>query len=331
VSIIVSDVVPLRARGTWQGVLNIIWATGNAVGASAGGVLADTIGWRWAFLLQVPIALLAFVSVTLSLHLPTRDTEDFYAKLRRVDFLGAITLICTVFFLLLGLDRGGNIGWQDTTAQYSLTAFVVFGSIFAFIEMEWAREPFAPKRIIVNRSLIASYLVNFFGIASAFAVLFHIPLYLQAVHSKTATETSVWLIVCTLGAVAGSLAGGLVIQATGKYYWLTVSAYVMHFVGIVVLTLTCGVWVTSIAFITLGLLVSSIGNSTGVTTSLVSLIANAGPEDQAIATAGEYCAFYLDPMAYIDRSLVPLPLPWFRGWTIYGKHHRPNGAPFHAS
>lgn len=47
VSIIVSDVVPLRSRGTWQGVLNIIWACGNATGASLGGFLADTIGWRW--------------------------------------------------------------------------------------------------------------------------------------------------------------------------------------------------------------------------------------------------------------------------------------------
>ncbi|KAF6745717.1 hypothetical protein DFP72DRAFT_823995, partial [Ephemerocybe angulata] len=203
VSIIVSDVVPLRSRGTWQGVLNIIWASGNATGASLGGYLADTIGWRWAFLLQVPIALIAFAAAGISLRLPTMDSGDFYTKLRRVDFLGAVTLISTIFALLLGLDRGGNVGWTDPIARYSLSAFVFFASIFAFVEMEWAKEPFAPKRIIVNRSLIASYLVNFFGIAASFAVIFHIPLYLQAVQEKTASQASLWLILAVLGAVFG--------------------------------------------------------------------------------------------------------------------------------
>jgi MFS family permease len=47
VSILLSDIVPLRERGTWQGYLNIIFATGAAAGAPLGGILADSIGWRW--------------------------------------------------------------------------------------------------------------------------------------------------------------------------------------------------------------------------------------------------------------------------------------------
>lgn len=47
VSILMSDIVPLRDRGMWQGVINIIYATGSGVGAPLGGILADYIGWRW--------------------------------------------------------------------------------------------------------------------------------------------------------------------------------------------------------------------------------------------------------------------------------------------
>lgn len=47
VSILLSDIVPLRDRGMWQGIINIIWATGSGVGAPLGGILADYIGWRW--------------------------------------------------------------------------------------------------------------------------------------------------------------------------------------------------------------------------------------------------------------------------------------------
>jgi MFS family permease len=59
VSILFSDIIPLRERGTWQGYLNIVYATGFALGGPLGGLLADTIGWRvrdlsLCFIYQVP-------------------------------------------------------------------------------------------------------------------------------------------------------------------------------------------------------------------------------------------------------------------------------------
>ncbi|KAF8811625.1 member of the major facilitator superfamily [Phlegmacium glaucopus] len=279
VSIIVSDVVPLRSRGTWQGVLNIVFATGSTVGASLGGFLADTIGWRWAFLLQVPVTVAAIVSVTLALHLPKVEASDLKAKLKRVDWAGAVSLILTVFFLLFALDRGGNVSWNDRLTIYSLTALPICFIAFASIEMKFASEPFAPKRIIVNRTLIASYLVNFFGIASGFTLLFYLPLYLQAVLGQTASQAGLWLLIGVFTGLFGSLGSGLIMQATGKYYQLTVISYMSLLLGTVIVNLSTGIIISS----TIGMVT---GN--GVTSSLISLIANAGQEDQAIATAVSY-------------------------------------------
>jgi MFS family permease len=47
VAILLTDIVPLRDRGVWQGYLNIIFATGTATGAPLGGIFADSVGWRW--------------------------------------------------------------------------------------------------------------------------------------------------------------------------------------------------------------------------------------------------------------------------------------------
>ncbi|KAF8869045.1 MFS general substrate transporter [Infundibulicybe gibba] len=288
VSIVVSDVVPLRARGTWQGVLNIVFATGSAAGAPLGGFITDSIGWRWAFLLQVPVALLAILAVSLALHLPKTTTSDFRTKIKRVDFGGALTLVLAVFFLLFGLDRGGNISWQDRATIAALVAFAIMTILFALIEMKYAREPFAPRRIIANGSLLGSYLSNFFGMAAGLGMIFHVSLYLQAVQGKTASQASLWLVLSVVGSLIGSLGGGIIIQATGKFYMITLVNYLGLLAGTITMALVTGVLVQSRIGVGIGLVISSIGNGGGITTSLVALIANAGPADQAIATAVSY-------------------------------------------
>jgi len=162
-------------------------------------------------------------------------------KLKRVDYGGAVTLIITVFLLLFGLDRGGNVSWNDRYTIGSFIAFSVFAVLFAFIEMKFAAEPFAPQRIIINRSLIASYLVNFFAIAGAFTQLFHVALYFQAVQGKSASEAGLWLIIAVVGGLTGSLTGGLIIQATGRFYPITVFGALGLLIGTVAVTLTSGV------------------------------------------------------------------------------------------
>lgn len=123
--------------------------------------------------------------------------------------------------------------------------------------MEFAREPFAPKRIIVNRSLIASYLVNFFGIASAFTMIFHLSLYLQAVRGVSASQAGLWLILSVIGGLSGSLCGGLIIQATGKFYLITVLGYVGLLLGGLTITLSSGILLVSTAGIAIGTTVST--------------------------------------------------------------------------
>lgn len=299
VSIVMSDIVPLRSRGTWQGLLNIIYAAGSISGAPLGGFLSDTIGWRWAFLFQVPPSILAFALVGTSRRIPAKVTgtpnptsSTFRSNIKRVDFVGAFTLVTTIFFLLLGLERGGNISWtHDPLAISSLILFAFAAVGFYFVETRYASEPFAPKHIVANPALIAGYLLNFFAIASMMSLLFHVSLYLQAVKEYTPSQASLWFIPSVLASVGGSLGGGIIIQATGRYYILTILAHVVQLIGvvlIVLLTLPSGALGYSVPAMIIGLMLSSLGNGGGITTSLIAIIANAGPADQAVATAVSY-------------------------------------------
>jgi predicted MFS family arabinose efflux permease len=288
VSILMSDIVPLKDRGMWQGYINIIYASGAGCGAPLGGLLADSIGWRWAFMGQAPLCLLAFVSVSVVLKLPQKEEKNLKANLGRVDFLGAIVLVFAVFGMLLGLDRGSNVSWSISLSYGPLIASAVLFGVFVLVEMRYATEPFAPGHIIFDRALFAGYLCNFFSFGGWLAGLYYIPLFFQAVDGHGAAASGVRLLPAIASGVSGSLFSGYVMKRTGKYYWLTVVAYTMLVIGMVVIFLFAGTIINSTWGISVGMVLCGFGNGIGVTTCLIALISNAAPEDQAVTTACSY-------------------------------------------
>jgi MFS family permease len=288
VSILMSDIVPLRDRGLWQGVINIIFATGSGTGAPLGGILADYIGWRWAFLAQFPMCILAFIAVSFMLKLPAQESSHWKDKLRRIDFLGAIVLVGAVLGFLLGLDRGSNVSWTMPLTIASLSVSVVLFIAFILVEIYLAAEPFAPGHIIFNRTFFALYCCNFFSFGGWLAALFYIPLYFQAVDGVSATTAGLRLLPCILAGVSGSLFSGFIMRWTGKYYWLTVVAYSLLTTGCFTIYMFSGGLVASVIPMILGTVISAFGNGIGVTTTLIGLISNATFEDQAVVTACSY-------------------------------------------
>ncbi|GAW25984.1 putative multidrug resistance protein fnx1 [Rosellinia necatrix] len=293
VSILITDLVSLRDRGVWQGYINVVFAAGMSAGAPVGGLFADSLGWRWAFLIQCPIALLAFVSVYLVLHIPqtpssSSSSAPWTAKVRRVDFAGALTLMAAVFLLLLGLDRGSNGGWGRAGAAVPLALAPALLAAFAAVESSGrlAREPFAPGRVVLAGPLLAAYGANLFGVAAHTAVLFLAALFFQAALALSATASALLLLPGTFFSLAGSLAGGFLVRRSGRYYWLSLSGYCLVLLGTVPLAL--GVGSRSVAVALAGLCVLGLGAAMSITTTLVAIIANAAPADSAVAIACSY-------------------------------------------
>ena len=241
-----------------------------------------------AFLAQAPMCALAIASVALTLKLPKKEVLDWKAKFRRIDFLGAFVLVAAVFTMQLGLDWGSNHAWSDTTTIVSLCLSFPLFIVFVLVELKVAVEPFAPGRIIFERSLIACYLCNFFSFGGWLAILFYLPLFFQTVDGFSASQAGVRLLPGIAAGVSGSLFGGLLMQRTGKYYWLTVCAYTSLTLGMIPILLCTGLVVNNTYGISVGLVMCGFSNGIGVTTSLIGLIANASTEDQAVATACSY-------------------------------------------
>jgi len=294
VSILMTDIVPLADRGIWQGYINIIFAAGTSTGAPLGGLLADSVGWRWAFLGQVPLCAAAFAAVYLVLHLPPpAEASHWREKLARVDFLGAVTLVSAVLCLLLGLDSGGNEGWRHTSTVAPLAASVVLFVAFALIEVCVATNPFAPGRVIFERSLAAAFACNFFGVAGQMPILFTLPLLYQAVDDVSAVRAGLLLIPGALFGVTASIGAGFIMKRTGRYYWLTVISTGLLLLSSLPLSLFGhGLGRTgdgvNIPGTTAGLALTALGGGSYITSTLIALISNAAQGDAAVVIACSY-------------------------------------------
>jgi predicted MFS family arabinose efflux permease len=270
ISILMSDIVSLRERGTWQGYLNVIYATAAAIGAPLGGFLADSIGWRWSFIAQGPMCMLAFIAVMLVLDMPEQDHSHWKEKIRKIDFLGAGLLIVAVFGLLVGLDQGSNVSWSSPVTIAGLCSASLF-VVFVLVEKYVARNPFAPGRIILNRSLFACYLCNFFAFGGHLAALFFIPLYWQVIGDKSAAGAGLLLVPGIICGVSGSLLGGFYMKKTARYYWITVMAYTNLTIGLTLILLFAGTITNNLPLMVVGTCITSFSNGMGVTTTLIGL------------------------------------------------------------
>lgn len=288
VSILMTDLVSLRDRGMWQGYINVVFAAGIASGAPLGGLMADSIGWRWAFIGQFPIAIIAFLAVYFILDLPKIDHSHWVEKVKRIDFPGAVTLSIAVFLLAFGLDNGSNHGWGEinTVVPLALTPALFFG--FILIEDKFASNPFAPGHVILDPPVLAAYGANFFGVAAQMGAWFFVALFYQGALALTATESGLMFLPGTISGLIGSLGGGLVMRRTGKYYWLTIIGYGIVLLSLVLIALFSGVVEKSLVGVLVAMVLLAFGASISITTTLIAIISNTAPEDMAVAVACSY-------------------------------------------
>ena len=281
---VTSDLVPLRRRGMWSGFSNICYGVGAALGGVAGGWINDHWGWRWAFLAQLPFTAVATVMIWATDRGITTTVAKI--KVKDIDFAGATSLTVALFLFLFAANLIG-IGWNwyhpivlilfATSAGF----FVLFSAIEAFI----APEPIIPVRLLLKRTVVVACVANWLSPMSHFGLLFYAPVYFQ-LRGMTTTEAGVALTPSSIGICIGSIAAGLVMRKTGRYYFLNLAICVVFALSYA-LPITFGLrtplWQPLLALIT-----SGIGYSGLLTVVLLALIASVEHQDQAVMTSASY-------------------------------------------
>ncbi|KAL0566658.1 hypothetical protein V5O48_015343, partial [Marasmius crinis-equi] len=162
--IIVSDLVSLQERGTYNAILGLAWAVAATVGPLVGGSLAQKGLWRWLFYLNLPVCGVAIIAAIFLLRLP-KPQGKLREKLQKMDWIGNFLVIASSVVFIIGLSWGGSVyPWSSFRVIATLTAGF-FGFIFFLIyEANWASNPIVPFSLLSNRSSVSGYIQNFTGV-----------------------------------------------------------------------------------------------------------------------------------------------------------------------
>ncbi|KAI9298877.1 MFS general substrate transporter [Neoconidiobolus thromboides FSU 785] len=228
--IIISDIIPPRIRGIFLAFAGGIYAIASVIGPLVGGAFSDKITWRWAFYINVPICAITFIIVFFFLNLPI-PKGSMKEKLSRVDFYGAITLMCFTICLVLGLTWGGSeYEWSSAPVIVTLVLAGLFLILFIYVEAKVAKEPIIPGRVL-NRNTISANVSAFFIGALFMVSVYYLPIYYQVVKNYDATSSGLELLPLMLGAVACNFVTGIITTKTGKYRFLSVIGGIFLIVG----------------------------------------------------------------------------------------------------
>ncbi|KAL4965313.1 putative MFS drug transporter [Aspergillus stella-maris] len=231
---IVSDVVPLRERGKYQGILGAVVAIANGIGPVIGGALSSISpdSWRWIFRLNLPLT--ALTTLAVFFFMPLRPvTGDWKVKLRAIDFIGAALALAGTAVLLLGLNWGGG-EYPWASAHVIATLIVGFAVCVAFVVWQWkgAAYPLMPMHIFRSRIVNGACLTMFINGWNFLVQVYYIPSFYQVVFGYSVVKSGAMLLPVTLMQTVSSTISGLIVHWAGRYRECILFGWMIWAVGL---------------------------------------------------------------------------------------------------
>ena len=254
---IVADIVPPRERARYQGMFLAVFGTSSVAGPVIGGAFAgvDEIlfldGWRWVFLMNLPIGAVSMFMVLTFLHIPHNPRPQ------KIDWWGAVTIVMSVVPILLVAEQGREWGWSSPLAIAMYVTGVTGIIAFIFIERRMGDAALLPLKIFKEPTFARTQLMGFIIGIGMFGGMITLPLILQVVYGASPTQAGLLMLPMVAGLMTASITSGRIMSKTGKYRIFFNVGTGLLLIGytymLLVLDATIPIWVVSIGMVIIGL------------------------------------------------------------------------------
>ena len=254
---IVADIVPPRERARYQGLFLAVFGSSSLMGPVIGGTLAgiDELmfveGWRWIFLMNLPIGAASMFMVITFLHVPHTPRKQ------KIDWWGAAAIIVATVPLLLVAEQGREWGWSSPLAVAMYVAGVAGIVSFIFIEKKMGDAALIPLHIFRNKTFARTQVLGFIIGMGMFGGMIIIPLIIQVVYGVSPTLTGLMMLPMVLGMMTATITAGRVTAKTGKYRFFfntgTATLFFGYLYMVLMLKADTPLWIVAIGMIMVGL------------------------------------------------------------------------------
>jgi EmrB/QacA subfamily drug resistance transporter len=280
---VMGDILAPRERAKYQGYFLATFGISSVIGPLLGGLLSGApeilgiTGWRWIFLLNLPIGAVAMVIVLLFLHIPhTRRAV-------RIDWWGVVAVILTVVPVLLVAEQGREWGWASPGAIACYVLAPIGLILFLVVERRLGDDAIIPLKLFrsptFSMATILGVLVGF----GMFGAMMTLPNYLQIATGATPTEAGLMMIPMVLGLMIASIVSGQLISRTGRYRMFPILGTGLLVAAFFYLTFVSAdkpVW-----YVLIGMLVIGLGLGQLMQTLTIASQNSVGPRDIGVATS----------------------------------------------
>lgn len=264
---------PLRERAL--GLNGALLVSGFAFGSVLGGVLTDLLSWRWAFLINLPIA------VGILIAAPRVISESRNPRRTRLDVPGAVSVSGGLLALVYGITAAQRDGWASASAVLSLAAAAALLVAFWFIELH-SPHPLAPLRVLKRRTVAWGNFGGLIVVGMTSAVVFQMTLYLQDVLGYSPLTAGLAFGAASVMAVVGGLAAPWLIGRVGAHRSLAI-ALTIQGLGLAAM-LSVGESRSGLYIVGVALAVAFFGHAYGLVSYTVTATSGLPDEEQGLAT-----------------------------------------------
>jgi len=233
---IVGDIVSPRERAKYTGYFMATFGSSSVLGPVIGGLFAgaDSIlgitGWRWVFLVNVPVGILALVVIFRTLHVQHEKREA------KIDWMGAVALVICLVPWLTVAEQGQSWGWGASRSVLCFVVGAVGLVLFVAAEARMGDAALIPLRLFRIRAASVTIVASVIVGMGLFGGMMMLPLYLQIVHGATPTESGLLMLPMVVGLMSAAMISGKITSRTGRPRIFPIIGSLVMAVGMVLLT-----------------------------------------------------------------------------------------------
>ena len=246
---VIGEVIPLRDRGRYQGALGAVFGVTTVIGPLLGGFFTDNLTWRWAFWINIPVAIVVLIVGAAAIPALTRTAKPI------IDYAGILFVGIGASGLTLATSWGGG--------EYAWTSPVIIGlflasaaALVAFVRVELrATEPILPIRLFRDPVFTVCCILGFIVGFAMLGALTFMPTFMQFVDGVSATESGLRTLPMVAGLLITSISSGSIVGRTGRYKIFPVAGTAIMAVGFLLLSLmdsSTPTWQQSLSLFVLG-------------------------------------------------------------------------------